>query len=63
MMKCKRCGKDFGYIRIEDHEWRDRGDGVMYGTASYSSHPICPHCGCDNSPKVYMKEGDECNGI
>lgn len=53
-MKCKRCGKEFEGCSTEHSERHDRGDGVMYGTASYSSSPVCPYCGYDNSPKIYM---------
>ena len=62
-MKCKRCGKDFDNTNIEESAKRDRGDGVMYGSSSYSSRPICPHCGCDNSVKVYMTGRGKYDGL
>ena len=53
MMKCKKCGKEFEGCIIKHSKPYDRGDGVMYGTSSYTSAPICPHCGHDNSPDIY----------
>lgn len=58
-MKCKRCGKEFDGSSVEHSESYDRGDGVMYGTSSYSSNPICPYCGFNNSLKIYMKGFDK----
>lgn len=57
-MKCKGCNKEFDASKVECSDEWDRGDGVMYGMCSYSSTPICPNCGYDNSPKLYLKESE-----
>ena len=54
-MICERCKKEFNNIATTKSEPYDRGDGVMYGTASWTSNNVCPHCGHDNTPKTYMK--------
>jgi len=54
-MKCKFCKKEFEAVEVHHGKSYDRGDGVMYGSSSYSHKPICPHCGHNNSPKVYLK--------
>lgn len=48
MTKCKRCGKEFDAVKEEHSKEHDRGDGVMYGSSSWSHTPVCPHCGCNN---------------
>ncbi len=55
-MKCRRCGKEFTGLVIERLDDYDRGDGVMYGSVSYSNRPICPFCGHDNSMVIRMGE-------
>ena len=52
MTTCKNCGKEFESVKHTENEPYDRGDGVMYGTSSWSQNMTCPHCGTDNSPKV-----------
>ena len=54
MMKCKICGKEFESSSVKHSEPYDRGDGVMYGTSSYSHNPVCPYCGHDNTVKIFM---------
>lgn len=49
-MKCKNCKKEFEATKVYHSEPYDRGDGVMYGTDSYSQNYICPYCGVDNCP-------------
>ena len=53
-MKCKRCGKEFEAVEVKHSKDHDRGDGVMYGSSSWASTPICPHCGHDHSPKQIL---------
>ena len=53
-MKCECCGKEFEAVKVEHGKSYDRGDGVMYGTSSYASTPICPYCGHDHSPKAIL---------
>lgn len=57
MMKCVMCKREFDSSDIEDYKRVDRGDGVMYGSVSYVSRPVCPHCGHNNSAAVYIKGG------
>lgn len=58
-MKCRRCGKEFDSCVIEQSKSYDRGDGVMYGTSVYSHNPICPHCGYNNTVKIFMTGRDK----
>jgi len=53
-MRCKQCGKEFQDVEIKSDKPTDRGDGVMYNSVSYNSKPVCPNCGHDNSPRVYL---------
>lgn len=53
-MICTNCEKTFNQSTIECNEPHDRGDGVMYGSCSYSANYICPYCGHDNSPRTFM---------
>ena len=51
-MNCVKCGKEFDDVKVERSEPYDRGDGVMYGATSYSTNPVCPHCGHNNSASM-----------
>ena len=53
-MICKCCGRLFDETHVEHGKLYDRGDGVMYGSSSYSVSCKCPHCGCDNSSMVTL---------
>lgn len=48
MPKCKMCGKEFESVEAHHTPDYDRGDGVTYGSSSYSYTPVCPHCGHNN---------------
>ena len=50
-MICKCCDGLFNETEVKHGKFYDRGDGVMYGSSSYSANYIYPHCGYDNSPK------------
>ena len=55
-MICKRCKKEFNNIKTTESTPYDRGDGVIYGTpGGWVLNDVCPHCGYDNSPCVYME--------
>jgi hypothetical protein len=53
-MKCKHCGKDFSESGVTHGKSYDRGDGVIYGSSTYSVNYRCPYCGCNNSPLVFL---------
>ena len=47
-MICEKCRKEFNEGKTECSEPWDRGDGIMYGSCSYTIDYTCPHCNHKN---------------